>query len=173
MSPPSSVSDQSIPGEPLCFEHLVQINDLGDPRVQPLTRAQLWRGLTIRAEAPRFFMPWLDDSELSWREDGSLDRRLRFGDYEVKDRVRFVEGESVHYDVLETDQPARFSLTMRIEEPVQGALFVRFIYRAHSVDHHADSPLGDLVKAAYRQSDLDTVFRIRQLADIGALEPWK
>lgn len=167
--PPHFSTDQPLPGEPLRFEHLVQINDFDNPMVVPLSRRQLWRGLVMRAQAPRFFIPWLDDIRLSQEEDGSLRRELRFGDYVVRDHVGFVEEESVRYDVIETERVARFTLTMRIEEPVADALFVRFTYEAHSVDHHADSPLGDLVKEAYRQADRDTVFRIRQLAEIGAL----
>lgn len=157
-----------IAGQPLRFEHLVQINDASLPQITPLSRQQLWRGLVLRAQAPGFFMPWLDDSRVAEQPDGSLERHLRFGDYQVHDLVQFVYGESVRYDVLE--DAGRFSLTMKIEEPLPQALFVRFVYEAHSEDHHADSPLGDLVKAAYRQADEDTVFRIRQLLEIGALD---
>jgi hypothetical protein len=166
----SIISDQPLPGEPLRFAHLVQINDPRNPMVEPMSRQQLWRALVLRAQAPHLFIPWLDDSDINETASGSLERQLRFGDYRVRDRVRFDEEECVEYTVLESERPACFSLTMRIEEPAPGELFVRFLYASHSADHHAGSPLGDLIKAAYRQSDEETVFRIRQIVASGALE---
>jgi hypothetical protein len=157
-------------GRPLHFEHLVQINDPRDPRVSPLSREQLWRGLLLRAQAPELFIPWLDDSQIQWEQDGTATRALRFGDYCVRDRVFFTPRECVVYAVTGDSQEESFSLTMRIEEPAPKELFVRFVYAAHSEHHHAESPVGDLVKAAYREADEDTVFRIRQFAAVGALE---
>lgn len=165
-----TASDQPLQGEPLRFAHLVQINDPRNPMVEPMSRQQLWRALVLRAEAPQLFIPWLDDSDINETAAGTLERQLRFGDYEVRDRVLFDEEESVEYTVLESERHARFSLTMRIEEPAPGELFVRFLYDSHSADHHAESPLGDLIKAAYRQTDEETVFRIRQIVASGALE---
>ncbi|MHA0111691.1 AtaL-like protein, partial [Klebsiella pneumoniae] len=39
------------------FNHLIQINDPLNPLIDSLTREQLWRGLVLRAESPRLFMP--------------------------------------------------------------------------------------------------------------------
>ena len=47
------------------FNHLIQINDPLNPLIDSLTREQLWRGLVLRAESPRLFMPHLDDCRLS------------------------------------------------------------------------------------------------------------
>lgn len=154
---------------PLRFEHLVQINDPRDERVESLSRPQLWRGLLLRAQTPQLFIPWLDSAEIESADDGSLTRTLRFGDYEVHDRVSFA-APAVHYEILDARTDSHFSLTMRIEEPSPEMLFVRFTYEAMSVDHHAQSPLGDMVKGAYRMADEDTVFRIRQLAASGVLD---
>ncbi|WP_051278711.1 AtaL-like protein [Solimonas flava] len=154
---------------PLRFEHLVQINDPRDERLEALSRLQLWRGLLLRAQTPQLFIPWLDSAAIDSDDDGTLTRTLRFGDYEVRDRVSFAE-PAVHYEIVGPQSDSRFSLTMRIEEPSPGMLFVRFTYEALSVDHHAQSPLGDMVKGAYRMADEDTVFRIRQLAASGVLD---
>ena len=156
-------------GDALRFEHLVQINDPHDLRIEALTREQLWRGLLLRAQMPTLFIPWLDSADVDAAADGTLTRTLHFGDFEVRDRVWFDAATSVRYEV-ESHDNTRFTLTMRIEEPQPEALFVRFCYEAHSADHHAHSPLGDLVKGAYRHADEDTVFRIRQLAASGVLE---
>jgi len=168
MSP--SVATGVAGDEALRFEHLLQINDPHDPRIEPLTRDQLWRGLLLRAQLPKLFIPWLDEAEVEDADDGSLRRTLHFGDYVVRDRVLFEDRCSVRYEIESTAADAHFTLTMRIEEPASELLFVRFTYEAHSVDHHARSPLGDMVKGAYRQADQDTIFRIRQLAASGVLE---
>ncbi|MFT4046970.1 MAG: DUF1857 family protein [Solimonas sp.] len=167
---PAAHEENAENGDALRFEHLVQINDPRDWRIEALTRTQLWRGLLLRAQTPKLFIPWLDSADIAAAVDGSLTRILRFGDFEVRDRVSFVDGQSVYYEVDDTRADTRFTLTMRIEEPQPQALFVRFTYEARSVDHYAQSPLGDMVKSAYRHADEDTVFRIRQLAASGALE---
>lgn len=152
------------PGTPLLFEHLVQVNDRRDPRLQPLSRAQLWRGLVQRAERPRYFMPWLNGVEIVKRADGSWERELDFGVFRVRDRVQFEEEESVRYDVIGGDAGTHANLLMRIEEPAPGELFVRFVYEIQSADHDEHSPLAGFVKDAYRQADEDTVAGIRMLA---------
>jgi hypothetical protein len=154
----------------LRFEHLVQINDVRDARLEMLSRDQLWRGLLLRAQTPKLFIPWLDDADVQADADGSLQRTLRFGDFEVRDRVTFEHETRVHYEVEDRRANTRFALTMRIEEPQPAALFVRFTYEARSIDHHAQSPLSDIVRSAYRQADEDTVFRIRQFAQSGVLD---
>lgn len=154
----------------LRFEHLVEINDPQDPRVEPMSRAQLWRGLWLRAQTPKLFIPWLDEAEIAVAEDGSLRRRLRFGNYEVRDHVRFESEREVRYDIQDTAPRSRFSLLMKIEEPLPERLFLRFVYEACSDDHHPQSPLTDMVRSAYRGADEDTVFRIRQLAASGVLD---
>ncbi|MEA5097780.1 MAG: AtaL-like protein, partial [Burkholderiaceae bacterium] len=53
------------------FEHLIEINDLRNPTIAPLTRAQLWRGLVLRAEEPTWFMPHLDACEIIERSEAS------------------------------------------------------------------------------------------------------
>jgi hypothetical protein len=166
----ASAALESDSGDALRFEHLVQINDPRDERIEALRRDQLWRGLVLRAQTPKLFIPWLDDADIESAADGMLTRVLHFGNFEVRDRVSFDDGTRVHYEIEDAGADARFSLTMMIEEPAPGALFVRFTYRAQSVDHHAQNPLSDMVRSAYRHADEDTVFRIRQLAASGVLE---
>jgi hypothetical protein len=162
----------------LRFEHLVQINDPADPRVTPLRRDQLWRGLQMRAEFPASFMPWLDDCEIE-RDGAGLRRTLHFGSQVVRDRVRFDGEDAVEYEVLadpEAESAAdagtvpAFRMSMRIEQPATDVLFVRFTYEARSEDHRDDGPHVGAVKEAYRLADIDTIFRIRQLADSGLLD---
>jgi len=154
----------------LHFEHLVQINDPDDPRVPPMRRDQLWRGLVMRAEFPGTFVPWLDDCSIE--HDGhDLLRTLRFGSQVVHDRVHFDGEDAVDYVVLDDDDAgSSFRMSMRIEQPTLDGLFVRFTYEAWSPDHHDSDPHADAVREAYRLADIDTVFRIRQLANSGLLD---
>lgn len=154
----------------LHFEHLVQINDPADPRVTPLRRDQLWRGLVMRAEFPASFVPWLDDCSIE-RDEGDLLRTLHFGRQVVHDRVHFDGEDAVDYTVIQQeDADASFRMSMRIEQPSPDTLFVRFTYEAYSADHRDGGPHIGAVREAYRLADIDTVFRIRQLADSGALD---
>lgn len=147
----------------------MQINDARDPRVTPLTRDQLWRGLVLRAEFPRTFVPWLDACEVE-HAGADLLRTLRFGAQIVHDRVVFDAKELVSFETLDQGDDRAFRMSMRIEEPAPGALFVRFTYDARSPEHSADDPHSGAIKEAYRLADIDTVFRIRQLADSGLLD---
>lgn len=149
---------------PLTFEHLVRVNDLGDPRIAPLSRRQLWQGLVRRAELPRYFMPWLENVELTHRQDGSLARELDFGSFRVRDVVRFCEEDSVSYEIEASGSVQRAHVTMRIEEPAPGQLFVRFLYEIRSSEHDELGELEGFVKDAYRQADNETVAGIRLLA---------
>jgi len=153
---------------PLRFEHLVQINDPRDPRVSPLTRAQLWRGLVLRAEYPGTFVPWLDACEIERESDHVLVRTLTFGAQVVRERVRFEPERSVDYEVLGGE--SRYRMSMRIEARGEDELYVRFVYEAESPDHREGGPLAGAIKEAYRFADIDTVFRIRQLAVSGVLD---
>ena len=153
----------------LHFEHLVQINDPDDPRIAPMRRDQLWRGLVMRAQFPATFVPWLDDCRIE-HDGGDLVRTLRFGHQIVHDRVHFDGEEAVDYTVTDDDGESSFRMSMRIEQPTLDGLFVRFTYEAWSPDHHEGDPHVGAIREAYRLSDIDTVFRIRQLADSGLLD---
>ena len=154
----------------LHFEHLVQINDPADPRIAPMRREQLWRGLVMRAEFPASFVPWLDGVSIE-RDGADLLRTLRFGQQVVHDRVRFDGEDAVDYVVLsDEDSDASFRMSMRIEQPTRDLLFVRFTYEAYSADHRDEGPHVGAVREAYRLADIDTIFRIRQLADSGVLD---
>jgi hypothetical protein len=154
------------------FEHLVEINDLTRPELPVLTRDELWRGLVVRAERPELFLPSLGGPPALSFTETVLVRVLRFGDVHVTDEVRFTEGEAIRYDVPAQGAIPRSSLSMHIEEPHAGRLFVRFVYE------DAGAPLGDAGeaaafdharRAAYEAADVDTVATIRWLVESGEL----
>lgn len=154
------------------FEHLVEINSATLSTLPPLSRRQLWRGLTIRAERPELFVLGLDSAEIVERDAQHLRRRLSFGNYSVTDRVRLIDMDSVIYDVDPTDTSPASTLVMRIEEPEAGRLFVRFTYTNRLAPGQAE--VDDFVQAhlkqAYTQADIDTIKVIRDLASQGLLD---
>jgi hypothetical protein len=154
------------------FEHLIGINDPLNPLVDTITREQLWRGLVLRAEDPKQFVPHLDECTLSERSSGAFARRLRYGELVIDDRVVLTPLHEVRYEVPAQGEIAESLLTMRIEVPTEGVLCVRFTYD----DGHpsADDEMGrmyeDFKKSAYVEADIDTVKIVRQLAGEGKLD---
>jgi hypothetical protein len=155
----------------LRFEHLVEINDPGNPTLEPLTADQLWQGLVLRAESPELFMLGLDRAEIVERGNGWIERVLHFGQANVRDRVAFEPRRSVRYESAATAEHAGGTLTMIIETPVPGALLARFIYETTlpNVDESGDGRYAEIVKSAYHEADLDTVRKIREIAATGRL----
>ncbi|MFZ6731460.1 SRPBCC family protein [Undibacterium sp. Ji42W] len=154
------------------FEHLVEINDLGNPAVEVITREQLWRGLVLRAEMPRLFVSYLDDASIMDRNEASMTRTLKYGALEITDRVSFVHLEHVHYDVAAQNDIPPSSLRMSIEEPQPDALFVRFTYDSGNAEaEDAEAKMyNEYRKSAYQEADVETVRIIRELAESGRLD---
>ncbi len=151
------------------FEHLIQINDPANPLIEALTLDQLWTGLMHRVDNPIPFLPGLERCTIVSREGNELLRELDFGAAVIQDKVSFVEAAWVRFDIQPGDTHAGGSLTITIEEPEEGSLFLRFAYVTNLGDNPAseDAAYVDYVKSAYHQSDIDTVRIIRTLAATG------
>ncbi|MEI6002024.1 DUF1857 family protein [Paraburkholderia bengalensis] len=154
------------------FEHLIQINDPLNPLVETLTREQLWEGLVLRAEQPQLFVIGLDSCSILSRTESTLERELHYGQATVRDRVTLTPQQSVRYDILATAEYVGGSLTMTIEQPDELQLFLRFEYKTSlpSADDNGDPDARqteEIVKSAYRESDIDTVRLIRQFVGAG------
>ena len=154
----------------MIFEHLVEINNPGDPLIAPLTRQQLWHGLVLRAESPTLFVPHLDSCDIVDRSELAIARRLTYGELEIHDRVTYLMHHQVRYHVAAQRDFSDSSLTMTIEEPQPDRLFVRFQYEDASPDEGADAMYNDFRRSAYRESDIDTILVIRNLAAQGRLD---
>jgi len=151
------------------FEHLVEVNDPLQPLLTDVSRAQLWRGLVRRAERPAEFVLGLAGATIDQRVAGpgrmQLARTLDFGSFRVRDRVLLTDdGVSVTEVEAAATYPAS-RLTVRIEEPADGSLFLRFTYE--SDEEPGADPLDALARRlreqAYRSADVDTVCQIRDL----------
>lgn len=154
------------------FAHLVEINDPLNPLIERLSRTQLWRGLVLRAETPKAFIPWLDRCTIVEKTETSLTRVSHYGELTVRDTVTFFPFKQVVYQVpAQKDIPAS-TLTMTIEEPQPDIFFVRFEYD-DGADEAADAAnafYNDFRKSAYQEADIDTIRTLRQMAQEGQLD---
>lgn len=148
------------------FEHLIQINDPENPLVEPLTREQLWSGLRHRVDNPLPFLPGLEACTVLEQTDDAILRELDFGPATICDRVTLAEMHWVRFDILPSETHAGGGLTITIEEPEPGFLFLRFAYETTLASNPGseDRAYIEYVKSAYHQSDVDCVRIIRMLA---------
>lgn len=155
------------------YEHLVEINDPLHPLLTPMTREHLWQGLVRRAYAPQEFIYGLDsavvDEVASDDTTRVLGRTLDYGTFTVRDVVRLRENESVATDIEPGAEWPRSRLVITIEEPQKDRLYLRFLYEWDEAA--AGGELGDIAlsirRQAYHHADLDTVVRLRELAEEG------
>lgn len=147
------------------FEHLIQVNDPLNPLAETLTREELWAGLVLRAEQPQLFVPGLDRCTILSRHGDTLERELHYGHATVRDRVTLSPDHQVRYDTDATDAHVGGSLTMTIEQPDLLQLFVRFEYQTtlpSAGQGTDDEQMAGIVRAAYREADIDTIRLIRE-----------
>lgn len=147
------------------FEHLVQVNDPVHPLIEPLTRAQLWQGLVLRAEQPCVFMTQLAGARIVARGEWSLARELDFGSFKVRDRVRLEPMQRIVIETEAAQDRGVGTLIVSIEEPGDGLLQLRFEYqlnRVHGEDAAQEAMYDRFVKGAYMEADIDCVRIIRQ-----------
>jgi hypothetical protein len=154
------------------FEHLIEINDPLNPLADTMTREQLWRGLVLRAEDPKMFMPHLDECTIGERQSGSFARRLRYGELVIDDVVHLSPLQEVRYEVPAQGEIPASRMTMTIEAPSEGVMWVRFLY--DDGNPSATDEMGKMYegfkKSAYQEADIDTIKIVRQLAADGKLD---
>ncbi len=154
------------------FEHLIEINDPLNPLIDALSLEQLWRGLVLRAESPKLFVPHLDESIIEDRTERSFRRRLRYGKLVIEDTVLLEPMRKVRYEVAPQPDISASSLTMTIESPEPELLYVRFEYQdGHDAATDAANAMYDeFRRSAYQESDIDTIRVLRDLAAQGRLD---
>lgn len=154
------------------FEHQLAVNpgpdtdEPGPDKGVVLDRDAVWAGLLMRVEDPVRFLPGLVCCEIVARSPGALRRRLVFGSVVVEDVVSIVPHHSVSFRSLANAEHAGGELVITLIDDVAAGPCLRFSYRT-TLDETANADgvmLGDYVRAAYAQSDADTVRIIRALA---------
>ncbi|GCB03183.1 hypothetical protein PSUB009319_08140 [Ralstonia sp. SET104] len=155
----------------LRFEHLVEVNDPLNPLIDALTLNQIWQGLVLRVHEQTEFVESLDACIITAEGEGWVERELVFGKARIQDRVTLEPHKRVTYTTAATGEHAGGSLTMTIETNEANGAFIRFVYDTTlpNADETGDTRYAEIVKSAYRESDIDTVRRIREIAATGRL----
>lgn len=153
------------------FEHLIQINDPSNPLIASLSVEQTWDGLMRRVTEPELFLPGLERCVILARLDNRVERELHFGQAMIRDAVEFEEHQWVSFTSHPNAHHAGGKLTIKLETPEVGQLFLRFTYETGLAEGMVQDgvQVAEYIKSAYRQSDLDTVRTIRLLASGGSL----
>ncbi|MFC3531277.1 AtaL-like protein [Vogesella facilis] len=156
------------------YEHLVQMFNQQALGLN-ISRAQLWQGLVLRAEDPQRFDENISAVHILERSEDTLRREVQFGALVVREQVRFTELQAVHYHTEPSDQHIGGQMSMCIEEPQPGELFLRFCYindlpeKPDVSDSNDPSYYVPYLKSAYHQADMHTAKRILELAVQGVL----
>ena len=145
------------------FAHIIQINDPEDPQIPPMSRQQLWEGLLFRSKYPEHFTPALNSSIEHYTDDGFV-RKLSFGEGHLRDRVTLIEMEEIRTAPADEQQALFAQSITRIEEPVPGYLFVRFMYRRDDPPASDGVDVAEYLKSAYVQNDREAISLIRKFA---------
>lgn len=153
------------------FEHLVQINDLQNPMILPMSREELWRGLVLRVEQPQRFVSHLDACTLTEVRPEGVRRTLRYGEVEITDTATYLPQLQIHIEVPAQGQIQHAHMRMVIEEPQPGDLFVRFIYEDDAPEETEDQQkmINEFRCSAYREMDIEAVRIMRELFEKDAL----
>ncbi|MAS60973.1 MAG: hypothetical protein CMQ07_07690 [Gammaproteobacteria bacterium] len=146
------------------FEHLVQVNDLNDANLTPISREALWQGLELRARNPRKFNRSLECIVKPLGHNEFL-RTIKVGNSRFCEHVLLYPEQKIHTSTIaEIDQITAQSVTC-IEEPESGFLFVRFSYKRELEESNQEVDVGEHLQSAYVQVDRDAIAMIRILAE--------
>lgn len=148
------------------FQHIIQINDPEDPQIPPMSRQQLWDGLVFRAKSPQHFTPALTGTIEQYTDEGFV-RKLSFGQGHLRDRVTLVDKEEIRTTPADEQQALFAQSITRIEEPVPGYLFVRFLYRRDAPPESDGVDVAQYLKSAYVENDREAVSLLRKFATEG------
>jgi hypothetical protein len=145
------------------FEHIIQVNDLSNDAIAVLSRAQLLRGLVLRAQQPDKFNQSLSCSYKPLSENEFL-RTTSAGESSFYERVVLTPQVKIHTGTGDSEQISSES-TAEIEEPEPNSLFIRFTYKRELGDSNSEIDIGEHLKSVYVQIDRDAIAMIRVMAE--------
>ena len=148
----------------LHHEHIVRINDPGNPAGDWLTREQLWAGLRHTVVAPQVLDETIDAAQVHEIVPGRLRREIRRGNGSIADEVELVPNESLCIRADSRGMFAGSTLTICIEEPAPEMLFVRFTYELCGLAELRDEEEDCARRSAYQRSDIERIREARRYA---------
>lgn len=152
------------------YEHLLQVTDPSDPRVPTMSRAELWQGLLVRVESPQRFALGPDRCEArAGAHAGERRRSIHFGALRFDDTVQLEPERRIVFAPEPHEGAAPVKLTVTIEEPAGGALFLRFVYEADGPASADDQALQGYRQQAWLELDRDMLRTLREWQAQGKL----
>jgi hypothetical protein len=146
----------------LHHEHIVRINDPANVAGAWLTREQLWAGLHHTVVAPELLDETIDSASVEEIVPGRLRREIRRGRNAMNDEVELVPNESLRIRADSAGAFAGSTLTIRIEEPAPGMLFVRFTYDVCGLEDPRDEQEDTARCSAYHSLDIERIRAVRR-----------
>ena len=143
-------------------EHIVRVGAIG------FNRDRLWRGLEESVRHPEKFIEHMESSSILSEELKTggryLSRKIDFGTVSFHDTVILRDGESITTIVAAGEHWPASIFTLRIEEPSDGDLFVRFIYEEEERPDQALNPaMLQIRRQAYEAKDKHLIEVIQEL----------
>ncbi|MBN9204400.1 SRPBCC family protein [Methylibium petroleiphilum] len=152
------------------YEHLLQVTDPADPRVPPMSRAELWRGLLVRVESPQQFPLGPDRCEArAGAHAGERRRSVHFGALRFEDTVQLEPEQRIVFTPEPHEGAAPVRLTVTLEEPAPGALFLRFVYETDDAGSAEEKALQGYRQQAWLELDRDMLRTLREWQAQGRL----
>jgi hypothetical protein len=145
----------------LRYEHVVRLNDDSVP-VPALSRVQVWNALAERAQSPGRYDDAIGACKTEQHARGWRRRYDRLGTT-IEDEARLKHDVSVTFI---TRAPAEFrgsKLSITIDEPGVGTLFLRFSYELRGTVPAPGERECAALRIAYHHADLEFVRRLRLL----------
>jgi Domain of unknown function (DUF1857) len=148
------------------FEHAIDVNVAPDgDEVQPLTLAQVWQGLWMRAWCPdrlpngptSCVCTPLDTADDLPAGVQRLQRVLRFGAHEFHDTVEVEAPVRMRFTPKAHDASAPIGLTITISEPLAGQPRLTFVYEALAALSEEEALYSGYRQNAWHHMDHDMV----------------
>lgn len=145
------------------FEHVIDVNDPSDEGVEGgMTLPQVWQGLWMRAWCPDRLPNGPTSCECTPVADAppgvqQLQRLLRFGDHEFRDRVELQASSRVQFTPEPHDETAPIGLTITLREPRAGSPRLTFVYEALTPLSEEEALYSGYRQNAWRHMDHDMV----------------
>lgn len=153
------------------FEHLLQVTDPDDPRVATMSRAELWRGLLRRVDAPQDFPMGPDRCSTRPGPAGATERRrtVHFGHLVFEDHVTLDPEQRIVFSPQPRDGVAPVRLTICLEEPRPQMLCLRFVYEVEGEASAEERALQRYREQAWLEMDRDMLRTLREWQQAGTL----
>jgi Domain of unknown function (DUF1857) len=141
----------------------VAVND--DPQQPRLSRADVWRGLVLKADNALPFVPQMTRCDVLERGDNWLLRDITFRGEDARERVTLFPEQRVHFERVQG--ATQGTIDNEILEDEQGELQLRFAFALEKDGIAADSPEEKehfgLTEAAYLNAVNATLEAIRRV----------